>query len=140
MGYQSKVRVLAKGSKSRIDDLCDVMKQRSKVSHLGDHYVKPEIYWQNVSQMHKRVDRGDISIVIYDSSWFKAYGEWDDFVDSYRELCEEFEIDWSYARIGEAADDYDSDSNDPEGYIFLSREFELPITYGAVLYGEDGNS
>ncbi len=140
MGYQSKVRVLVKGPKEDIAEVLSVIKQRAELSTIGDHYVKPEVYYKNVYEMHKRVDRSGTSVIIYDSNWFRAFGEWDEFIQDVTKICEGFGLDWSYARIGEQEDDYESDSNSPEGYIFLRREFELPILYGAVLYGEDNEA
>lgn len=90
----------------------------------GDHWQR---IYQSVKPFSPSED-GD-SVLHSDTEWFKAYDDWDQVVEALKALCDEYELTFSYARMGEMENDFDSDSNDPEGHIFLTRDFTMPSVF-----------
>jgi len=121
-----------RGKTSDVRLLKDAMSDRSQIIDINN-YKKPGIYWSNILACMEEHTCGEESVVISDSSWFKAYSEWDTVVDEVRSLCSSHRVEYSYARIGEEDSDYESDSSMPEGYIHLERSFDMPDYYSEII-------
>lgn len=137
MGYQSKTRILLRGSDDDIESIRSEIESRASLRHIGDHITPPEEMWDLILKPMKEYSLKGETVIISDSPWFKAAGEWDEIVDALMALAVKHGVDYSYARIGESDDDFEHNTNTMYGWIQLERQFDMPDHYAEIIDAVD---
>tara|TARA_Y100000114_G_scaffold157313_1_gene189600 strand:+ start:16361 stop:16774 length:414 start_codon:yes stop_codon:yes gene_type:complete len=133
MGYHSKTRILLRGHDDAIESVVSEIESLASLRHIGDHITPPEEMWKFILEPMKKYSSEGETVIMSDSPWFKAAGEWDEIVDALMALSVKHGVDYSYARIGENDDDFEHNTNTMYGWIQLERKFDTPDHYAEII-------